>query len=193
MLRNVRRFQRAHHMTVDGVVGSGTSRALRTIAARRAHAQEHAARGMPTVGATRLRAEIIQHSVVPAVVSWNEPIDSARVVDAATRVAGCPDRLRDAGERHHHRCGQEQPPGTPKRSKGHRPAVSHRVRGRPVKAWRLRQDRRPACDKVMPPSQIAETMPPPAPGPLASPGVKGSLLTEAQLALLRAYLAELAG
>jgi peptidoglycan hydrolase-like protein with peptidoglycan-binding domain len=41
-LHNVRRFQRAHHMTVDGVVGSGTSKALRTIAARRAHAQEHA-------------------------------------------------------------------------------------------------------------------------------------------------------
>jgi peptidoglycan hydrolase-like protein with peptidoglycan-binding domain len=44
-LRNVRRFQRAHHMTVDGVVGSGTSRALRTIAARRARAQEHARQG----------------------------------------------------------------------------------------------------------------------------------------------------
>jgi peptidoglycan hydrolase-like protein with peptidoglycan-binding domain len=44
-LHNVRRFQRAHHMTVDGVVGSGTSRALRTIAARRAHAQEHADQG----------------------------------------------------------------------------------------------------------------------------------------------------
>lgn len=41
-LRNVRRFQRAHHMTVDGVVGGGTSRALRTIAARRAHAQQRA-------------------------------------------------------------------------------------------------------------------------------------------------------
>ena len=41
-LRNVKRFQRAHHMTVDGVVGSGTSRALRTVAARRAHAQERA-------------------------------------------------------------------------------------------------------------------------------------------------------
>jgi len=44
-LRNVKRFQRAHHMTVDGVVGSGTSRALRTIAARRADAQKHAAAG----------------------------------------------------------------------------------------------------------------------------------------------------
>jgi len=41
-LHNVRRFQRAHDMTVDGVVGSGTSRALRTIAARRARAQQHA-------------------------------------------------------------------------------------------------------------------------------------------------------
>jgi peptidoglycan hydrolase-like protein with peptidoglycan-binding domain len=41
-LRNVKRFQRAHHMTVDGVVGSGTTRALRTVAARRARAQERA-------------------------------------------------------------------------------------------------------------------------------------------------------
>jgi peptidoglycan hydrolase-like protein with peptidoglycan-binding domain len=44
-LRNVRRFQRAHHMAVDGIVGAGTSRALRTIAARRARAQEHAQQG----------------------------------------------------------------------------------------------------------------------------------------------------
>ena len=44
-LRNVKRFQRAHHMTVDGIVGPGTSRALRTVAARRAHAQEHAGAG----------------------------------------------------------------------------------------------------------------------------------------------------
>lgn len=42
-LRNVRRFQRAHHMAVDGVVGSGTSRALRTVAARRAAAKQRAA------------------------------------------------------------------------------------------------------------------------------------------------------
>ncbi|HEU4701879.1 MAG TPA: peptidoglycan-binding protein [Conexibacter sp.] len=39
-LRNVKRFQRAHHITVDGVVGPGTTRALRTVAARRARAQE---------------------------------------------------------------------------------------------------------------------------------------------------------
>ncbi|HEX7291766.1 MAG TPA: peptidoglycan-binding protein [Conexibacter sp.] len=44
-LRNVKRFQRAHHMTVDGVVGSGTSRALRTVAARRARAQERTEQG----------------------------------------------------------------------------------------------------------------------------------------------------
>ena len=43
--RNVRRFQRAHHMTVDGVVGSGTNRALRTIAARKARAQAHEQQG----------------------------------------------------------------------------------------------------------------------------------------------------
>jgi peptidoglycan hydrolase-like protein with peptidoglycan-binding domain len=41
-LRNVKRFQRAHHVAVDGIVGAGTSRALRTVAARRAHAQERA-------------------------------------------------------------------------------------------------------------------------------------------------------
>jgi peptidoglycan hydrolase-like protein with peptidoglycan-binding domain len=44
-LHNVRRFQRAHHMTVDGVVGSGTSRALRTIAARRAASKQRASQG----------------------------------------------------------------------------------------------------------------------------------------------------
>jgi peptidoglycan hydrolase-like protein with peptidoglycan-binding domain len=42
-LRNVRRFQRSHHMTVDGVVGSGTSKALRTVAERRARAQQREA------------------------------------------------------------------------------------------------------------------------------------------------------
>jgi len=42
-LHNVKRFQRAHHMAIDGVVGPGTSSALRTVAARRAHAQERAA------------------------------------------------------------------------------------------------------------------------------------------------------
>ena len=41
-LRNVRRFQRAHHMTVDGIVGPGTSSALRTVAARRAAAKQRA-------------------------------------------------------------------------------------------------------------------------------------------------------
>ncbi|HEX5147305.1 MAG TPA: peptidoglycan-binding protein [Conexibacter sp.] len=41
-LHNVRRFQRAHHMAVDGVVGAGTTKALRTIAARRAAAKQGA-------------------------------------------------------------------------------------------------------------------------------------------------------
>lgn len=41
-LKNVKRFQRAHDMTPDGVVGAGTNRALRTVAARRARAQHHA-------------------------------------------------------------------------------------------------------------------------------------------------------
>jgi len=44
-LRNVKRFQRAHHMAVDGIVGPGTSKALRTVAARRAAAKQHAASG----------------------------------------------------------------------------------------------------------------------------------------------------
>ncbi len=37
--RNVKRFQRRFHLEADGVVGAGTNRALRTIAARRAKAQ----------------------------------------------------------------------------------------------------------------------------------------------------------
>jgi peptidoglycan hydrolase-like protein with peptidoglycan-binding domain len=41
-LRNVKRFQRAHHLTVDGIVGPGTSRALRTVGARRAAAKQRA-------------------------------------------------------------------------------------------------------------------------------------------------------
>ncbi|HMJ02181.1 MAG TPA: peptidoglycan-binding protein [Conexibacter sp.] len=41
-LKNVKRFQRKHDLEADGVVGAGTNRALRTIAARRARAQAHA-------------------------------------------------------------------------------------------------------------------------------------------------------
>ncbi len=44
-LRSVKRFQRANDLTVDGVVGAGTTRALRTVAARRARAQERAEQG----------------------------------------------------------------------------------------------------------------------------------------------------
>jgi peptidoglycan hydrolase-like protein with peptidoglycan-binding domain len=40
-LRNVRRFQRAHQMAVDGIVGSGTAHALRTVADRRAAAKRN--------------------------------------------------------------------------------------------------------------------------------------------------------
>ena len=42
-LRNVKRFQRSHDLAVDGVVGAGTARALRTVAARRAATQERSA------------------------------------------------------------------------------------------------------------------------------------------------------
>ena len=41
-LRNVKRFQRAHRLTVDGIVGSGTADALRTVADRRAAAKQRA-------------------------------------------------------------------------------------------------------------------------------------------------------
>jgi peptidoglycan hydrolase-like protein with peptidoglycan-binding domain len=40
-LRNVKRFQRAHHLAVDGVVGPQAVAALRHVAARRAVAQHH--------------------------------------------------------------------------------------------------------------------------------------------------------
>jgi peptidoglycan hydrolase-like protein with peptidoglycan-binding domain len=53
-LRNVRRFQRAHHMTVDGIVGSGTSRALRTVATRRARAQQHSSQGGDSGGSQHM-------------------------------------------------------------------------------------------------------------------------------------------
>ena len=39
-LGNVKRFQHAHHLTSDGVVGSGTVSALRAVAAKRASAQQ---------------------------------------------------------------------------------------------------------------------------------------------------------
>jgi len=44
-LKNVERFQRAHHMAADGIVGSGTVRALRSAAAHRAAAQQGAGHG----------------------------------------------------------------------------------------------------------------------------------------------------
>jgi peptidoglycan hydrolase-like protein with peptidoglycan-binding domain len=42
-LRNVKRFQRAHHLAVDGIVGAGTAHALRVVAGRRAAAKQRAA------------------------------------------------------------------------------------------------------------------------------------------------------
>jgi len=64
-LRNVKRFQRAHHMTVDGIVGSGTSRALRTIAARRAAAKQRATQegGSAHMGDRTLKKGMRGHDV----------------------------------------------------------------------------------------------------------------------------------
>jgi peptidoglycan hydrolase-like protein with peptidoglycan-binding domain len=44
-LHNVRRFQHAHHLAADGLVGAGTAQALRSVAARRAAAKQRAAPG----------------------------------------------------------------------------------------------------------------------------------------------------
>jgi len=48
-LANVKHFQKAHHLTADGVVGAGTVRALRAVAAQ--HAQAEAQQGAPSGGA----------------------------------------------------------------------------------------------------------------------------------------------
>jgi peptidoglycan hydrolase-like protein with peptidoglycan-binding domain len=45
-LANVKRFQRAHHLTADGVVGAGTAHALRSVAAQRSAAKQ----GAPAAG-----------------------------------------------------------------------------------------------------------------------------------------------
>jgi peptidoglycan hydrolase-like protein with peptidoglycan-binding domain len=64
-LRNVRRFQRAHQMAVDGIVGAGTSRALRTVAARRAAAKQRAAHdgGSEHMGDRTLKKGMRGHDV----------------------------------------------------------------------------------------------------------------------------------
>ena len=53
-LHNVKRFQHAHHLTADGVVGAGTVKALRAIAAQRAEARQGAPAGGAGVGAKHL-------------------------------------------------------------------------------------------------------------------------------------------
>lgn len=53
-LRSVKRFQHAHHLTADGVVGAGTVKALRAVAAQRAEARQGAPAGGAGVGAQHL-------------------------------------------------------------------------------------------------------------------------------------------
>ncbi|HEX4805434.1 MAG TPA: peptidoglycan-binding protein [Conexibacter sp.] len=59
-LANVKRFQKAHHLTADGVVGAGTVRALRAVAAQRAEAQQGAPAGGAGVGAKHLGDRVLK-------------------------------------------------------------------------------------------------------------------------------------
>ncbi len=59
-LANVKRFQKAHHLTADGVVGAGTVRALRAVAAQRAEAQQGAPAGGAGVGAQHLGERVLK-------------------------------------------------------------------------------------------------------------------------------------
>lgn len=58
--RNVKRFQKAHHLTADGVVGGGTVRALRAVAAQRAEAKQGAPSGGAGVGAQHLGDRVLK-------------------------------------------------------------------------------------------------------------------------------------
>jgi peptidoglycan hydrolase-like protein with peptidoglycan-binding domain len=65
-LRNVKRFQRAHHMAVDGVVGSGTAHALRVVADRRAAVKQRASHddgGSQHMGDRTLKGGMRGHDV----------------------------------------------------------------------------------------------------------------------------------
>jgi peptidoglycan hydrolase-like protein with peptidoglycan-binding domain len=62
-LRNVERFQRAHHLTADGVVGGGTVRALRAVAAQRAEARQGAPSGGAGPGAQHMGDRVLKQGM----------------------------------------------------------------------------------------------------------------------------------
>jgi peptidoglycan hydrolase-like protein with peptidoglycan-binding domain len=66
-LHNVKRFEKAHHMTVDGIVGPGVAHALRGVAAHRAAARSRAAHdggsGSQHLGQRTLKRGMSGHDV----------------------------------------------------------------------------------------------------------------------------------
>jgi len=58
--RNVKRFQKAHHLRTDGVVGGGTVRALRDVAAQHAEAKQGAPAGGAGPGAQHLGERVLK-------------------------------------------------------------------------------------------------------------------------------------
>jgi len=62
-LHNVKRFQKAHHLTADGVVGGGTVRALRDVAAQHAEARQGAPAGGAGPGAQHLGQRVLKHGM----------------------------------------------------------------------------------------------------------------------------------
>ncbi|HXE46485.1 MAG TPA: peptidoglycan-binding protein [Conexibacter sp.] len=59
-LAHVKRFQKAHHLTADGVVGAGTVKALRSVAAQRAEAGQGAPAGGAGVGAKHMGDRVLK-------------------------------------------------------------------------------------------------------------------------------------
>ena len=62
-LRNVKRFEQAHHLTVDGVVGPAVVKALRAVAARKASARPHGATRSQHLGDRVLKRGMHGHDV----------------------------------------------------------------------------------------------------------------------------------